>query len=499
MRPSVATRLAALIEINRELMGALEPDELLRLLVSSAMRLFSAGGCSIALVAPEEKELVFPSLGGGLDGVELRLPFGCGVIGWVAEHAEPAIVNDVTRDPRFFAGVDEKTGFGTRSILCAPLRLRSSILGAIEVLNTAHEDGFTSEDLALLEALAGVAAAAIERARAVLRISNANQALRSDAESRYDFVVGESPAMRAVLETIHAAAPTRSTVLLLGESGVGKEVLARAVHRQSDRADGPFVAVSCVALTPELLESELFGHERGAFTGAVAQKRGRFELAQGGTLFLDEIGELAPSLQAKLLRALQEREFQRVGGTRDIRVDVRVLAATNRDLQRAMLENAFREDLYYRLAVVSVRLPPLRERRADIPLLAEHFLSRFRRELGKPELSFGEGAVERLVAHDWPGNVRELSNTVERAAVLARGSTIRPADLVVDAARAVPPLAAAPDPLDALPLSGAVDGYKARRIRRALQSTGGNQTRAAELLGLRQSNLSRLMKSLGIV
>jgi Nif-specific regulatory protein len=478
-------------------MGALSPEELLRLLVSSAMRLFSAAGCSIALVAAEERELVFPAVGGELEGEEIRLPLGTGVIGWVAQCGQAAIVNDVAADPRFFAGVDKKTGFETRNILCVPLRERNSVIGAIEVLNTTHAQGFGSEDLALLEALAGVAATAIERTRAVARLRSVNIALRNEADSRYDLIEGKSASMLDAIDTLRSAAKARSTVLLLGESGVGKEVLARAVHRWSDRADGPFIAVNCTALTAELLESELFGHERGAFTGAVTQKRGRFELAQGGTIFLDEIGDLDPKLQAKLLRALQEREFQRVGGTRDIRVDVRVIAATNRDLHHAMLEKAFREDLYYRLAVVSVRVPSLRERREDIPLLAEDLLLRFARELGKGQLSFTTDALERLSAGDWPGNVRQLSNTIERAAVLAKSSVIRAADLSMDGGgRSTPP--GPSDPLDALPLSEAVEGYKTRRVRQALAQTGGNQSRAAELLGVRQSNLSRLMKALGI-
>ena len=497
MPATADARLAALIDVNRQLMGALAPDELLRLLVSSAMRLFSASGCSIALVAAEEKELVFPAVGGELEGEEIRLPLGTGVIGWVAQSGQPAIVNDVGADARFFAGVDKKTGFETRSILCVPLRERNAVIGAIEVLNTAHAHGFDSEDLALLEALAGVAATAIERTRAVARLRSANLALRSDAESRYDLIEGRSTSMLDAIETLRAAAPTRSTVLLLGESGVGKEVLARAIHRWSDRADGPFIAVNCTALTAELLESELFGHERGAFTGALTQKRGRFELAQGGTIFLDEIGDLDPKLQVKLLRALQEREFQRVGGTRDIRVDVRVLAATNRDLHHAMLEKTFREDLYYRLAVVSVRVPSLRERREDIALLAEDLLARFGRELGKAQLSFTPDALERLGGGDWPGNVRQLSNTIERAAVLAKSTQIRAMDLAMDGGRSVPPTNAS-DPLDTLPLSEAVEGYKTRRVRQALAQTGGNQSRAAELLGVRQSNLSRLMKALGI-
>jgi transcriptional regulator with PAS, ATPase and Fis domain len=322
-------------------------------------------------------------------------------------------------------------------------------------------------------------------------------AARRDADHRHDLVAGNSPKMQAVFETLRGAAASRSAILLTGESGVGKEVLARAVHAWSGRAAGPFVAVNCAALTPSLLESELFGHERGAFTGAIGQKRGRFELAQAGTLFMDEIGELDARLQAKLLRALQEKEFQRVGGTCDVRVDARVVVATNRDLKAAIAERAFRKDLYYRIAVVSVRVPPLRERREDIRPLAEHLLDRFAQEVGRVDLRLGDDALAALEAHPWPGNVRELSNAIERAVALARGPFLDADDLGLDAA-GVPSSVARPDPLHALPLADAVEAYKARRVQQALRAANGNQTRAAELLGMHQSNLSRLMRSLGM-
>jgi transcriptional regulator with GAF, ATPase, and Fis domain len=493
---STDARLAALIEINREMMGAAAPRDLLRLVVGSAMRLFDAEGASVALVDAVEHELVFPTVEGEIEGHEIRMPLGRGIVGAVIASGEPAIVNDVRADARFYAGVDRATGFATIAILCAPLRAVGAVIGAIEVINTSQHGGFSKEDVALLEAFAGVAAIAIERTRANERAAAAHRVLRESVDDRYALVAGETPSMREIVDTLRTTAVTRSTVLLLGESGVGKEVLARFVHRASPRADAPFVAVSCAALAPGLLESELFGHEKGAFTGAVAQKKGKFEQAHGGTLFLDEIGELEAPLQAKLLRALQERTIERVGGAREIKVDVRVVAATNRDLRRAMRDGSFREDLYYRLAVVAVDVPPLRARRADVLPLARHLLARFAREIGRADLVLSPEAEQRLLAHAWPGNVRELSNALERAAVLARGATLGAGDIVLDTRGSV--AADAPAGADALPLTDAVEAYKLHRIRAALEAAEGNQTRAAELLGMRQPNLSRLMKSLGI-
>jgi two-component system NtrC family response regulator len=294
-------------------------------------------------------------------------------------------------------------------------------------------------------------------------------------------------------------------------------VLARAIHQWSPRDEHPFIAVNCTALSPELLESELFGHERGAFTGAIAQKKGKFELADGGTIFLDEIGDLALSLQVKLLRVLQEREFQRVGGIREIRADVRILAATNRNLQQAMQNGSFREDLFYRLNVVSITLPALRDRTADIPALVKHFLEHSCREMKRPQLGIDRSVMDILQSHPWPGNVRELQNAIERAVVLAAGPDIIAADLpaeirpqILSSHNSTEPLArstnqdgsqvadqiAALD--DSLSLAEAVQEFKRLRIRHILDRTEWNQTEAAKLLGLPQSNLSRLMKRLQV-
>ncbi len=309
-------------------------------------------------------------------------------------------------------------------------------------------------------------------------------------------LVGVSGALRELVEQARKAAESKSTVLLVGESGTGKEVLARSIHAWSPRASRPFIAVNCVALSEELLESELFGHEKGAFTGAHQQKPGKFELANHGTIFLDEVGDIRESLQAKLLRVLQEHEFERVGGTKPIRVDIRIIAATNRNLEEAVKDGRFREDLYYRLNVVRLRLPPLRERREDIPGLAEHFLRKYCAETGKTIPGISAEAVDLLKAHPWPGNVRELENAVERAVVLGAGGAISRADLG---------LRTATDGTATRSLEFSVgrfhenvESFKRNLIRRALERAGGNQTRAAETLGLQRTYLARLIKNLAV-
>jgi transcriptional regulator with GAF, ATPase, and Fis domain len=301
-------------------------------------------------------------------------------------------------------------------------------------------------------------------------------------------MVGDSAAMRTVYDCIRKVAPRDSTVLICGETGTGKELAARAVHQNSGRAARPFVAVNCAALTEPLLESELFGHEKGAFTGAVVTKKGKFEVADGGTIFLDEIGELAPSLQAKLLRALQEQEFERVGGTRPIKVDVRVVAATNHDLQAAVAAGRFRQDLWYRLNVVAITMPPLRVRRTDIPLLAAHFAARYGR--GRA-VELSPDALDALRAYDWPGNVRELENAIERAVVLGGCNKIVADDLPE------PVLASSTlRPRDGAAYHQTVLDVKRRLIRDAIERSGGNYTAAARLLGINPTYLHRLVNNL---
>jgi DNA-binding NtrC family response regulator len=306
--------------------------------------------------------------------------------------------------------------------------------------------------------------------------------------------IGQSSAMQAVLHTARQAAASNATVLLRGESGTGKEVLARAIHRWSPRRGGPLVVVSCVSLSEDLLESELFGHEKGAFTGAHQRKRGKVELADGGTLFLDEVGDIRPSLQAKLLRLLQEHEFERIGGTHPIGVDVRFIAATNADLERGLREGTFRQDLYYRLNVVSLILPPLRARKDDIQALARHFVAKYCTELNRPPKAIAPAAIDLLRQYDWPGNVRELENAIERAVVLSTEVEIGPRDLPIAPTTVEDEAHTTPDSS----FRHAVLAFKRDLLRSALAQANGNQTRAAEALGLQRTYLSRLLRELGL-
>jgi DNA-binding NtrC family response regulator len=319
-------------------------------------------------------------------------------------------------------------------------------------------------------------------------------ALRSEIESRFDQLVAASPKMDAVIQSAKKAAPSDSTVLLLGESGTGKDLLARSIHNWSGRRNRTFKPVNCVALSEELLASELFGHEKGSFTGASSQKRGILEVADGGTVFLDEIGDMKPGLQSKLLRFLQNREFDRVGGTRTIKVDVRVVAATNRDLRQAVKAGNFREDLFFRLNVVNLTLPPLRERQEEIPQLAELFLKKYCREAKKPLMRISPAAMKMLTAYPWPGNVRELQNAIERAVVLKTGEVLTPEDF------ALQPMDVSSEDATGqnLPFHEAVEQHKREILQRAMAKAGGNQTKAAELLGLQRTYLARLLKQMEI-
>jgi two-component system response regulator HydG len=307
-------------------------------------------------------------------------------------------------------------------------------------------------------------------------------ATRDDLDARFDFgnLVGRDPKMLRVLQLIGRVAPTQASVLITGESGTGKELVAEALHEHSPRARGPFVKLHCAALAETILESELFGHERGAFTGAAARRDGRFQQADGGTLFLDEIGEISPAIQVKLLRFLQERQFERVGGNETIKVDVRILAATNRDLARMVKEGHFREDLYYRLNVISIEMPSLRERPTDIPLLAMHFLRKFAGENEKPVASFADDALAAMTRYEWPGNVRELENAIERSVIICRGDTVRAGDLPAQVATAEKSV-----PTGGPVVPGAtLAELEKYAILKTLELTGGSTSRAADILGI---------------
>ena len=335
----------------------------------------------------------------------------------------------------------------------------------------------------------------VEKAMERQRLRREKEVLSEEVDKRYRLVAGNSAKLNSAISGAKKAAGSKSTILLLGESGTGKELFARAIHNWSERKDRPFISINCVGLSKELLESELFGYEKGAFTGATQLKRGKIEIANGGTVFLDEVGDISEELQAKLLRFLQEREFERVGGTQLIRVDVRIIAATNRNLEAAVKEGRFREDLYYRINVVPIVLPPLRGRKEDVPILAQFFMQRFSIESKKNFTEISQEALEALSAYDWPGNVRELANVIERAVVLGQPPIIQIEDLS-------PGIVAAEGEIDNRPTPvsyhESVDEYRREVIVSALAQTQGNRAAAARLLGLQRSYLLRLMKAFNI-
>jgi two-component system, NtrC family, response regulator HydG len=381
----------------------------------------------------------------------------------------------------------------TTSVICAPLVVSARRRGALYVASSDRTVQFDEGHLQLLAAVAALAGVALLNVQHIERLERETRELRSDITLQHS-MIGESHAMRQVCQLIGRVAPSDATVLLLGESGTGKELAARAIHVNSPRAHRPFVAITAAVLSDTLLESELFGHEKGAFTGAIAQKKGQLELADGGTVFLDEIGDLAMPLQIKLLRVLQEREFTRVGGTQPIKMDVRFIAATHRDLDAAVKDGRFREDLYYRLKVVALRLPALRDRRDDVPLLAAFFLGKFSTRCKRRVVGFSDEALECLVRYDWPGNVRELENAIERAVVLGSSERVLVDDLPENILDQRPDSAAV-----AQDYHRAVQAAKQQIVVEALRKARGNYANAARQLGLHPNNLRRLARSLDVI
>jgi Nif-specific regulatory protein len=381
----------------------------------------------------------------------------------------------------------------SRSLLCVPLIMVGRTLGVIYLDSDVPDVRFDEGHLQLTTALAAIAAVAIQNARHIETLENENRRLIADANLEHN-MVGESTAMQQVYQLISKVAGSESTVLISGESGTGKELAARAIHNNSNRSAKPFVAVNCAALAESLLESELFGHEKGAFTGALNQRKGRLEIAEGGTIFLDEIAELSPALQTKLLRVLQEREFERVGGTRSIKIDLRVIAATNQDLDAAIAKGTFRQDLFFRLNVVELKMPALRERPEDIPMLANYFAAKYAHKCVRRVSGISPDTQKLLLAYDWPGNVRELENAIERAVVMGTTDDILPEDLPESILEA--------KALDASILASgyheSVTNQKKQLIVDAVRKSSGNFTAAAKLLGLHPNYLHRLVRNLDL-
>jgi len=505
-------------ELGNAFAGRLELDDLLGLVVRKCREVFDAEGVSVLLLDHEREEFYFPYFS-DLDPnvaarlMEIRFHASKGVAGAVLRNGRSVKIDRVEHDSNFYSEIDKFTGFQTRSIVAALLVAGETRLGVIEVLNPIHLETFTHDHLALLEALAESIALAIHNATRVGMLRTSAEKLRTEVGAlRRDLarhevsseVIGASPEMTEVFRLMNSAAGASSiAVLLEGETGTGKELVARAIHRMSTRADKPFLAVNCAALSEHLLESELFGHRRGAFTGATQNQPGLFRAANGGVIFLDEIGEMPLSMQPTLLRVLQDGEIMSVGDTRPERVDVRVFSATNRDLRAAVAAGTFRADLYYRLAAFPIRLPPLRMRRRDIPLLTDRFLSLASARHHKEIRGFDPAVLELFERHDWPGNIRELQNEIERAIVLTpNGQTIKPEQLSAEVRGAATPAARAEGSekagREAPTLREARSGFEARFIADVLARNGGNVSHSAEMMGLSRIQLQRKMKEYGL-
>ncbi len=487
----LARDLAALLKISTSISGIKKAEELQRRVLEMMFEVVPVERGAILLTGHNSNEFI-----SGLyrdrtsdDSDPFRI---CGTIArQVLNDGVALMANDVLNDDQF-RPTESLVASQIRSLLCVPLVVFGAKVGVIYADITHPGAQLDEHHLHLLTAIASLTAVALEHARYVEWLEGENRRLQEEINIEHD-MVGDSPRMHEVFQFVSKVAAADSTVLIRGESGTGKELVARAIHRSSKRANRPFVAINCAALTESLLESELFGHERGAFTGAFTQKKGKIEVADGGTLFLDEIGELALPLQAKLLRMLQEREFERVGGTTPIRVNIRLIAASNRNLEEAVTSKVFRQDLYYRLNVVSVTLPPLRERREDIPLLASHFVQKYSGEANRDAKVISPEAHTLLHKYDWPGNVRELQNALERAVVLGSSDHIRPEDLpeaLVETNE--------PSHTGVLRYHDAVNSVKRQLIIRAIEQAGGNFTEAAKLLDLHPNYLHRLVRNMDL-
>jgi Nif-specific regulatory protein len=528
-------------ELGNAFACQLDLDSLLQLVTRKCREVLAAEGAAILLLDPQGEELFFPYLA-DLDPevarrlAPLRFPAQLGIAGEALRTGHALKVDDVSAEKRFYSLIDRHTGLTTRSLLAAPLIVGDARLGVVEVVNSTRAHSFIDDDLILLESLASSIALAIKNASQVAQLMTSEQTLRAQVgalrrdlarHELLDDIAGTSPAMIEVLRLMSSISASPIAVLIEGETGTGKELVARALHRMSDRADRPFLPVNCAALSEHLLESELFGHRRGAFTGAINDQPGLFKAASGGAIFLDEIGEMPLAMQPKLLRVLQDGEIIPVGSTRPERVDVRVLSASNRDLKSAVDSRAFRADLYYRLAAFPITLPPLRDRDGDIPLLAARFLAIASERHHKSIPGIAPAALALLERYGWPGNVRELQNEIERAVALTPpGETIRPENLsprihsdspptplstpsassgaAASAYASAPGPASSESPSSESPSSENGDlrfaraDFEARHITKVLTSHQGNVSRAAKTLGISRISLQRKLKEYNI-
>ncbi len=495
-----ARRLSTLLEMSQALSGTLNLKSAMQRVLATLIRHHSVVRGMVTLL--RDGELLVEAAEGFEDRARtVRFKLGEGITGKVVESGKPIVVPRVSREPAFLNLAPRRPDHPKQelSFVCVPITMNRQAVGALAVdLRFKAERDYDSS-VKFFGIVSSMIAQALNVQRLVeeerRRLLDENTHLRQELRERYDFsnIIGTSGPTRQMYEQVAQVAQTNTTVLIRGESGTGKELIAHAIHYNSLRAKKPFVKVSCAALPDTLIESELFGYEKGAFTGATGRKKGRFEMAEGGTLFLDEIGDINLSTQVKLLRVLQEREFERLGGTDSVKVNVRLIAATNKDMEKAIADGTFREDLYYRLNVFTIFVPPLRDRKADLLLLADHFLEKFSREHGKVIKRISTPAIDMLMAYHWPGNVRELENALERAVLVCDGAVIHGHHL--------PPSLQTADSsgtVTRVSLKDAVAGFERDLIQDALKTTRGNRAKAARLLDTTERILNYKVRGYGI-
>jgi len=512
------TELKVLYEISQALSSSLDLEKVMTDVMDVLHDKMGMERGTLTLKSVSENELVI-KVAPSLKRAEIdlgRYRVGEGIIGKVVEAGEPIVVPNVGDEPLFLNRTQSRGDLSRKNIayICVPIKLKNETIGALSVDRLFEGNVSLEEDLRLLTVISSMLAHTVQnyriRQNEKEKLQKENKLLRQELRKKFhpSNIIGESKRMSDVYASIDLVSQSRASVMLRGESGTGKELVAHAIHYNSDRSGQPFVKVSCAALPETLLESEFFGYEKGAFTGATASKIGRFEMANQGTLFLDEIGDISPATQVKLLRVLQEREFVRLGGIKTIHVDIRLVAATNRDLEADVKEGKFREDLYYRLNVIPIFLPALRERKEDIPLLVEHFLTQSAKINKKDVCYVSDEAMDYLLHYAWPGNVRELENAIERAVVLCTGDTVNP-DLFPIPGSKLSPVhmhpskqthsSAQAEMMDERFLSGtlpeAVEVLERMMLKRVLDEVGGNQRKAAKALGVTERILGYKLKS----
>ena len=489
--------LTAILEVSRVLTTSFDLEKNLSSAMSALGSLLEMQRGCVFLLDPLSGELrIVAAHGLTKENIEKgKYRIGEGIVGRVLEKKIPMVISNIGKEPLFLNKTGSRPEKDGISFLCVPIEFKNEAMGVLSVDRIySKELGGVDDDLRVLKIVASLIAQFIKLWGSYEKIEKEKEGLKRELKGKYKIenIIGQSDKMQEVFEEVHRVAPSKTTVLLRGESGTGKELIAKAIHYMSPRNKGPFIKFNCASIPEGLLESELFGHEKGAFTGAISSRKGRFELADGGTIFLDEIGDLPAALQPKILRVLQEKEFEKVGSEKTIKVNVRVIAATSRNLEKLVSQDKFREDLYYRLNVIPILLPPLKERGEDIPILIEYFLKKFNKENNRAVV-LDNNALQVLLNYDWPGNVRELENTIERLVVMSRSDKITASDLPIPLG-----IKRIKSHVESTSLTSDIEDIEKINILNALEKTGWVQAKAARLLGITPRQIGYKIKKYGI-